>query len=283
MVESRTAVLAATAGQLLIGPGQPAYGSTLAVPLYSHDNVIGVLVALRREDRAGFEPGEVPLLTSFADQATLALELGEKNRTQRQLDVFADRDRIARDLHDQVIQRLFATGLQLQSTLRRSADPAVRRRIQQSVEELDETIRQIRSAIFDLHTAGEGADGGLRRRLLDTAAEAAAGSGLSPSVRLSGAVDTLVGPEVGVHALAVVREAVSNAVRHGGATAITVSVEAGDDLLIDVADNGTGIDTTAARSGLRNLEERAQECGGELAVHPDPHGGTRLSWRVPVR
>jgi signal transduction histidine kinase len=245
--------------------------------------VIGVLVALRREDRAGFEPGEVPLLTSFADQATLALELGEKNRTQRQLDVFADRDRIARDLHDQVIQRLFATGLQLQSTLRRSADPAVRRRIQQSVEELDETIGQIRSAIFDLHTAGEGANGGLRRRLLDTAAEAAAGSGLSPSVRLAGAVDTLVSPEVGVHALAVVREAVSNAVRHGGATAITVSVEAGDDLLIDVADNGIGIDTTAARSGLRNLQERAQECGGELAVHREPQGGTRLSWRVPVR
>jgi signal transduction histidine kinase len=283
VVESRTAVLAATAGDFLTGAGQPAYGSTVAVPLYSHDTVIGVLVALRREDRAGFEPGEVPLLTSFADQATLALELGEKNRTQRQLDVFADRDRIARDLHDQVIQRLFATGLQLQSTLRRSADPAVRRRIQQSVEELDETIGQIRSAIFDLHTAGEGANGGLRRRLLDTAAEAAAGSGLSPSVRLAGAVDTLVSPEVGVHALAVVREAVSNAVRHGGATAITVSVEAGDDLLIDVADNGIGIDTTAARSGLRNLQERAQECGGELAVHREPQGGTRLSWRVPVR
>ena len=86
-----------------------------------------------------------------------------------------------------------------------------------------------------------------------------------------------------MHALAVVREAVSNAVRHGGATAITVSVEAGDDLLIDVADNGIGIDTTAARSGLRNLEERAQECGGELAVHREPQGGTRLSWRVPVR
>ena len=151
------------------------------------------------------------------------------------------------------------------------------------MEELDETVRQIRTAIFDLNTTGDGAQGGLRRQLLDTAAEAAAGSGLSPSVRMSGAVDTLVEPGIGAHAVAVVREAVSNAVRHGGATAITVSVEAGDDLLIDVADNGIGIDTTAARSGLRNLEERAQECGGELAVHADPHGGTRLSWRVPVR
>lgn len=281
VVESRTAVLAATAGDLLTGVGRPAYGATLAVPLYSHDAVIGVLVALRRIDRAAFEPGEVPLLTSFADQATLALELGEKNRTQRQLDVFADRDRIARDLHDHVIQRLFATGLQLQSTLRRSTDPAVQHRIQQSVAELDETVREIRSAIFDL-TAGDGT-GGLRRRLLDTAAEAAAGSGLSPSVRLAGAVDTLVSPEVGAHALAVVREAVSNAVRHGGATAVTVTVEAGDDLLIDVVDNGIGIDPSAARSGLRNLEERAHECQGELTVHPEPQGGTRLSWRVPAR
>jgi signal transduction histidine kinase len=283
VVESRTAVLTATAGDFLTGAGQPAYGSTLAVPLYSHDTVIGVLVALRCTDRAAFEPGEVPLLTSFADQATLALELGEKNRAQRQLDVFADRDRIARDLHDHVIQRLFATGLQLQSTLRRSADPVVQRRIQQSVAELDETVREIRSAIFDLHTAGDGTDGGLRRRLLDTAAEAAAGSGLSPSVRFAGAVDTLVSPEVGAHALAVVREAVSNAVRHGGATTVTVTVEAGDDLLIDVVDNGIGIDPSTARSGLRNLQERAQQCRGELTVHPEPQGGTRLSWRVPVR
>jgi signal transduction histidine kinase len=283
VVESRTVVLAASPGDLLTGSGQPAYGSTVAVPLYSHDTVIGVLVALRHDGRAAFEPGDVPLLTSFADQARLALELGDKNRAQRQLDVFADRDRIARDLHDQVIQRLFATGLQLQSTLRRSADPAVQRRIQHSVEELDETIRQIRSTIFDLHTAGDGTDGGLRRQLLDTAAEAAAGSGLSPSVRLAGAVDTLVRPEIGAHALAVVREAVSNAVRHGSATAITVSVEAGEDLLIDVVDDGIGIDPSAARSGLRNLEERAQQCGGELTVHPEPHGGTRLSWRVPVR
>ena len=231
VVDSRTAVLAASPGNLLTAVGeQGAFGSTVAVPLYSHGNVIGVLVALRRTGRVPFEPGEVPLLTSFADQATLALELGEKNRTQRQLDVFADRDRIARDLHDHVIQRLFATGLQLQSTLRRSTDPAVQHRLQQAVEELDETVRQIRTAIFDLHTTGDGAQGGLRRQLLDTAAETAAGSGLSPTVRMTGAVDTLVGPGVGVHATAVVREAVSNAVRHGGATAVTVTVDAGRDL-----------------------------------------------------
>ena len=260
VVESRTAVLAGSPGDLLIRRGLPAYGSTVAVPLYAHDVVIGVLVALREDGRAPFDPGEVPLLISFAEQATLALELGEKNRTRRQLDIFADRDRIARDLHDHVIQRLFATGLQLQATLRRSTDPAVQRQIRQSVEELDETVRQIRTAIFDLHTTGDGARGGLRRQLLDTAAEAAAGSGVSASVRMSGAVDTLVAPGIGAHAVAVVREAVSNAVRHGGGTAVTVTVDATHDLQIDVVDDGIGIDPSAARSGLRNLEERARQC-----------------------
>jgi signal transduction histidine kinase len=283
VVESRTAVLAGSPGDLLTGGALPVYGSTVAVPLYAHDVVIGVLVALRKNDSVPFDPGEVPLLISFAEQATLALEMGEKNRAQRQLDVYADRDRIARDLHDHVIQRLFATGLQLQATLRRSTDPAVQRQVRQSVEELDETVRQIRTAIFDLHTTGDGAQGGLRRQLLDTVAEAAAGSGVSASVRMSGAVDTLVAPEIGAHAVAVVREAVSNAVRHGGGTAVTVTVEATHDLLIDVVDNGIGIDPSAARSGLRNLQERARECTGELTVRAEPLGGTRLSWRVPLR
>jgi len=196
--------------------------------------------------------------------------------------VFADRDQIARDLHDHVIQRLFATGLQLRSTLRRSSDPAVQGRIQQAVEELDETVREIRTSIFDLHTAGEGAEGGLRRRLLDTAAEATKGCGISPSVRIAGAVDTLVPPDVGAHAVAVVREAVSNVARHAVAGAVTLTVEAGEDLLIEVVDDGVGIAPGTARSGLRNLEDRARECGGELEVRPEAQGGTRLSWRVPL-
>jgi signal transduction histidine kinase len=259
------------------------YGPTVAVPLQSQERVLGVLVALRRQQARPFQPTELPLLTSFAQQAALALELGEKNRAHRQLDVFSDRDRIARDLHDRVIQRLFATGLQLQSTLHRSGDPAVQRRIQHAVDELDETVREIRTSIFDLHTAGDVADSSLRRRLLNTAAEAARGRSLSPSVRIGGPVDTLVPPDVGVHAVAVVREAVSNATRHAGASAVTLTVEAGEDLLIEVVDDGVGIDPGAARSGLRNLEERARECDGELAVRPEPRGGTRLRWRVPLR
>lgn len=283
VTDGGAAVLVAAPGALAAELGDDtAHGSTLAVPIRSQQRVIGVLLALRDTAQDAFGPGDVALATSFAEQATLALELGESTRAQRRIDVLADRDRIARDLHDHVIQRLFATGLQLQSTLRRSSEPAVQDRIRHAVEELDQTVREIRTAIFDLHTAGDAAAGGLRRRLLDTVAEAALGSGLSPSVRMSGAVDTLVPPETGTHAVAVVREAVSNVVRHAAAAAVTVTVEARDELRIDVVDDGVGIGPTVARSGLHNLAERARECGGDLWVRPQAGGGTRLSWWVPL-
>lgn len=255
-------------------------GTMLAVPLVAHESVIGVVVAHRPEDAAAYQPPEVPLLTSFAEQAALALELGEKNRAQRDLDVLADRDRIARDLHDHVIQRLFATGLTLQGTLRRIADPLVQERVRRAVEDLDATVREIRTSIFDLHAPAV-TDTGLRRRLLDTAAEAAAGSGLTPVVRINGAVDTLVPAAIGAHAVAVVREAVSNAVRHSRARSIVLTVEAAEELVVEVVDDGVGIDPRAAHSGLRNLDERARTCGGDLDVHPETVG-TRLRWRVPL-
>jgi signal transduction histidine kinase len=279
VVDGRAPVLAESADELW-GNSAAAYGSVVAVPLQTSDSVIGVLTALRVVGKEPFHPTEVPLLTSFAEQAMLALQLEEKNRTQRQLDVFADRDRIARDLHDHVIQRLFATGLQLQSTLRRVPDPAAQQRIGQAVEDLDTTIREIRTAIFDLHTTAD--DTGLRRKLLDTASEAAAGSALSPSVRISGPVDTMVPAQVATHAVAVVREAISNAVRHGHAATVTLTVDAGDDLVVDVLDDGVGIPADVGRSGLHNLEDRARECGGRLSVHQVEPSGTRLTWRVPL-
>jgi len=279
VVDGRAPVLAESADELL-GTTAAAYGSVVAVPLQTPDSVIGVLTALRVVGKEPFHPTEVPLLTSFAEQAMLALELEEKNRTQRQLDVFADRDRIARDLHDHVIQRLFATGLQLQSTLRRVPDPAAQQRIGQAVEDLDTTIRQIRTAIFDLHTTQD--DTGLRRKLLDTASEAAAGSAVSPSVRISGPVDTVVPAQVATHAVAVVREAISNAVRHGHPATVTLTVDAGDDLVVDVLDDGVGIPADVGRSGLHNLQDRARECGGRLSVCRIEPSGTRLTWRVPL-
>ena len=155
-----------------------AYGPPVAAPVHSQGKVIGRAGRTAHRGADAFRPGDVPLLASFAEQVTLALELGEKNRAARQLDIFADRDRIARDLHDQVIQRLFATGLQLQSVLRRSSDPDTQGRVRQAVEDLDETVREIRTAIFDLHATGADEATSLRRLLLDTAAEAAEGSGV---------------------------------------------------------------------------------------------------------
>ena len=181
-----------------------------------------------------------------------------------------------------MIQRLYASGMSLQGTLRLISKPDARGRIQKVVEQLDETIRDIRTSIFDLHTAGEDKPGSLRRRLLDVATEVSADAGLTPTVRMSGALDTLVPPTIAEHAEAVVREGVSNALRHANATAVTVTVEAGDDLVIEVIDNGIGIPQGVVRSGLANVEQRAAACHGTLTVLAPPHGGTRLTWRVPL-
>ncbi|MBM7773913.1 signal transduction histidine kinase [Actinokineospora baliensis] len=241
----------------------------------------GVLVTARQKGAAPFPADRVPLLGSFAGQAAVALELAEKQRSQRLLDVLADRDRIAQDLHDHVIQRLYATGMSLQGTLRRIDDPEVRARVHRSVEQLDQTVREIRTSIFDLQAVDDPAS--LRRRMLDAVAEIAADQPVTPSVSMSGAIDTLVPPEVGDHALAALREAVSNAVRHSRANTITVVVSAADDLVVEVIDDGKGIGTTTRRSGLENLTRRARQCQGTCEATPGPDGiGTHLRWRVPL-
>jgi signal transduction histidine kinase len=259
------------------------YGPALAVPLGAANRVSGVLLALRDKGGAQFAHEQVPVLASFADQTALALELADKQRTQRQLDLLADRDRIAGDLHDHVIQRLFATGMSLQGGIQRIGDVEARRRVVRAIEQLDQTVREIRTSIFDLNTSDD--DSGrisLRRRMLDVVAELSAGSPVSPSIRINGAVDTLVPPDVGEHALAVLREGVSNAIRHAKAKEIIVTVEAGDDLIIDVLDDGVGVPADLARSGLLNVERRAGDCGGTTSLTPGPKGGTRLTWRAPL-
>lgn len=257
------------------------YGPAVVVPLRAGNEVSGVLVAMRNQGGQRFVSEHVPLLASFADQASLALELAAKHRAQRQLDVLEDRDRIAGDLHDHVIQRLFATGMSLQGTVRRITDANVRRRVSRAVEQLDETVREIRTSIFDLHTSGTSGADSLRRRMLDIVEELSTDV-VHPHVRISGAVDTVVPEWVATHATAVLREAVSNAIRHSHAASIVVTVEAGPDLIIDVVDDGVGMPPSVARSGLLNVESRAAKCGGNAVVAPGPEGGTRLTWRVPL-
>ncbi|SNS11070.1 Histidine kinase-, DNA gyrase B-, and HSP90-like ATPase [Geodermatophilus saharensis] len=256
------------------------WGPCLAVPLRSTQAEPAVVIAARRAGAASFDPSVAALVEAFADQTAVALDLAAQQRLARQLDVYEDRDRIARDLHDHVIQRVFAAGLGLQSVLPRVGDPQAQRRIRDVVAQLDETVRDIRTSIFDLHTTDSSDDGGLRRRVLDTVAGTA--GDLESTVRTSGAVDSLVTGDLATDVVAVAREAVSNAARHSGARHVTVTLDVGDEVVLEVVDDGRGIDARAARSGLRNLAERARRRGGDLEVGALPDGGTRLRWWAPL-
>ena len=259
-----------------------AWGPCLGVPLRGAHSEDAVLIVGRTKGAPAFPESVAQLVTAFADQATLALDKAARQRLARQLDVYEDRDRIARDLHDLVIQRVFAAGLALQSVLPRVGEPEARRRIQGVVGQLDDTVRDIRTTIFDLQTtdATEHPDS-TRRRVLDVVTETA--ESLQPTVRMSGAVDSLVTGELAADVEAVVREAVSNVARHSGAAHVTVTLDVADDVVVEVVDDGRGIDERGARSGLRNLEERARRRGGGTSVERLPDGGTRLRWYAPLR
>jgi signal transduction histidine kinase len=260
-----------------------AWGPCLGIPLHGADSGGCVVVLARRAGAPPFPLALTPLVSAFADQVTVALDLAARQRLARQLDVYEDRDRIARDLHDLVIQRVFAAGLALQSVLPRVGDADTRRRVQGVIAQLDDTVRDIRTTIFDLHSTAS-VDGGdsLRRQVLEVVTETA-GDGVVPTVRMCGAVDTLVTGDLAADVLAVVREGVSNAARHSGARHVTVTLDVADDVVVEVVDDGSGIDERSARSGLRNLEDRARRRGGEATASALPDGGTRLRWSSPLR
>jgi signal transduction histidine kinase len=257
------------------------WGPCLGIPLRGAAAGDAVLLAARRAGSPAFDGSIGPLVAGFADQAARALDMAAQQRLDRRVDVYEDRDRIARDLHDHVIQRVFASGLALQAVLARVHDPEVQRRIQGVVGQLDDTVRDIRTTIFDLHTADSDGAGSLRRRLLDIVVETARDA-LEPTVRMSGAVDSLVTGALAADVEAVVREAVSNAARHSGGRHVTVTLEVTDRVVLEVVDDGRGIAAVGARSGLRNLEERALGRGGEAAVEALPEGGTVFRWSAPL-
>ncbi|GAA4733918.1 GAF domain-containing protein [Modestobacter marinus] len=282
VVDAETAVTLDMTGMDYTGPNAHiAWGPAIGVPLRSTDAQAAVIVAARRGGSDAFDRATAPLISEFADQVALALDMAVRQQVARRLDVYEDRDRIARDMHDHVIQRLFAAGLSLQAVATRVRDEALQQRLRLVVDQLDETVRDIRTTIFDLHTT-DSADhaGGLRRQVLDIVT-ASAGD-LRSTVRMSGAVDSLVTGELAVDVAAVVREGVSNAARHSGARQVTVTVDVTDQVVVEVRDDGRGIAATVARSGLRNLTERAQRWGGATTVRPLPEGGTSLSWHAPL-
>jgi signal transduction histidine kinase len=259
------------------------WGPCIAIPLRGTHSDNAVVIAARKVGADPFDPSITPLVKAFADQASVALDMAARQRLARQLDVYEDRDRIARDLHDHVIQRVFAAGLALQAVLPRVDDAQARSRVGFVVRQLDDTVRDIRTTIFDLKTTADAdAGGSVRRRLLDIVNETADGI-LEPTVRMSGAIDTLVTGELAADVEAVVREGVSNAARHSGGGHVTVTLDVADEVVVEIVDDGRGIDPQAARSGLRNLEQRAGGHGGQSAVEVVRDGGTRLRWSAPLR
>ncbi len=256
-----------------------AAGPAMVLPLRTTDTVAGVIVIARRDGSRPFTDDQFEMAAAFADQATLAWQLANSQHQMRELDVIADRDRIARDLHDHVIQRLFAVGLSLQGTIGRARSADVQQRLSDTVDELQNVIGDIRTTIFDLHGGVAGATR-LRQRITEAVGGFSA-AGVRTSVQFVGPLSVVDGA-LADHAEAVVREAVSNAVRHAGAATLTITVRVEDDLTVEVIDDGCGMPADVTPSGLANLRARAAEVGGELVIGATAGGGTALRWTAPL-
>ncbi len=261
--------------------GNVEFGPALALPLGTSRPPSGVLLTLRKAGARGFDDAELHLVSTFADQAALALERAETQANRRELEMLTDRDRIAKDLHDHVIQRLFAIGLAMNGTQRRVRTPEVTDRLNCHIDDLDDVIRDIRSVIFDLQTEPGGAKH-LRTELNEIIGELTEDAPMHTTVRMSGPMDTIP-PELARHLHAVVREGVSNAVRHARARNLSVTVSLDGDVTVSIADDGIGMPESVARSGLHNLVDRAAEVGGQCTIDVPDTGGTKLTWCAPIR
>jgi signal transduction histidine kinase len=256
------------------------FGPTLLVPLGSPPRA-NLLAVLRRSGRDLFTVGDLELLAGFAAQASVALELAHSQQRERRLQRQSDRDRIARDLHDHVVQRIFATALSLDRLSRalEVGHPAEAAQLGRSVDELDSTMAEIRAAIFELHQEEDAPVSSVRSRLTEVVRQATEGAALRRDVRLRGGIDELprdLVPDL----MAVVRELVTNVVRHAKAGRVTVTVSAGNKIRVVVADDGMGLPTATLRSGLANLSDRAERRGGRLTATGGP-AGTEVRWVVP--
>lgn len=257
-------------------------GPRLVVPLGETGQTRGVLVTYNRPG-VPFSPLVLETLSAFAEQAAVAIELFERRRDAEMLSVYEDRDRIARNLHDLVIQRLFATGMGIESASRLvGVDPATAsERLGKAVDDIDHTIREIRSTIFALQNPAT-TERRLRTRILDVVAESTSALGFEPSVRFDGLVDTMVPDDVAHHLLAVLREGLANVAKHANAGTATVLVAVADDVHLEIRDDGVGLAPEGRQSGLANLAERARVLEGSFSAGAEPPG-TVLRWRAPVK
>ena len=261
---------------------QPGLGPTVAIPLFAGDEPLGVLTVSRQINGASFTAADLEMAFAFAAQASIALEVVRAREDRRRLETTRDRARIARDLHDHVIQRLFGAGLALQS-LSAVADTDMSSAIEAQIDVIDATIKDIRTIIFALSSGERRGAKRLRDRLLDVATDVAGSWPTPPRISFAGPLDSLVSADLADDLVAVLRELLTNIVKHAGADVVEVSVSVADghvDLIVE--DDGRGIPVTAPRSGLANIAERASLRGGGCEVSSRPGGGTRVQWHAPT-
>jgi signal transduction histidine kinase len=264
-------------------PNHPPMTSFLGVPITVRGVVFGNLYLTDKAEGDVFSDIDEELVVGLATAAGIAIENVRLHDSLRELTLFDERERIARDLHDDVIQRIFATGLALQSAAQMSTDARVTDRISRAIDDLDGTIRRVRSTIFQLQRPVD-APTSVRGQLVTICNEAAEALGFEPELRIDGPIDSALAPSLADHLLLVVREALSNVARHANASAVTVDVSArAGRLLVVVVDDGDGFVAAAVRegSGLKNLRSRAEELGGTFAIDAGQGTGTTISWEAP--
>ncbi|MFY9918212.1 MAG: GAF domain-containing protein [Mycobacterium sp.] len=254
----------------------------IVMPLRTQQYVLGVIAVARNQDQPPFDASYLELMGNFADQAAVALTMSESRARAREWTLVADRERIAHDLHDHVIQRLFAAGMDLQGTIARSRSSEVVTRLNGTVDDLQATIEEIRTTIFALQAqAGTGV--GFRQQIQNAIAHLTQDRDIETIVRMSGPLSA-IGDDVAEQADAIITEAVSNAVRHSGAEHLTVEINVTDELTIDVTDDGCGIaKDNLRRSGLANMQRLAELVGGCCAVSDAGGGGTHLRWTAQLQ
>lgn len=241
---------------------------------------LGVLVIARNQGDTPFDSSYLDMVSDFADHAVVALVLAESREQARELSVITDRERIAHDLHDHVIQRLFAAGMDVQGTIARSRSPEVNQRLNRTVDDLQATIDEIRTRIFALQTPATESD--FRHKIQDAIAGLTENRTIETTLRISGPLGA-VGTELAEQATPAIVEAVSNAVRHSGADHLIICIDVADELTIDISDDGCGINPDNHRhSGLANMQRRAELVGGSCEVDDAAGGGTRVRWTAPI-
>ncbi|WP_067546475.1 sensor histidine kinase [Nocardia crassostreae] len=256
-------------------------GPVMLLPLQARRSMLGVLAVLRAPGAPEFDDSAIAMMTVFAGQAALALRLADTQSRMRELDVLYERDRIARSLHDRVIQRMFATAMVLQGTAQRIRSPEIRDRLSQTLDDLQSIVLDIRESIFDLHGPAI-ARPRLHQRLHDIVAEMTAETTIRTTIQVSGPLSILPTSRTD-DVEAALRESLSNVVRHAHAGTVTVGLTVADEVVVEVIDDGVGIPENAGRrSGLANLDTRARRRGGSFTLGPGDGGGTHLRWVVPL-